>query len=353
MAEVAKTSKLAPSQRMYNFLTATRQYMQESPAIQFVENNTRSATLPNTRFLSRIYLRVKGTFKAAHASKTTFTLTPFAQYKLLRQIRLTVNNSFSNFQASGTEVFLYNVTNLYANSGGNNDVNTIGNQCSASGTTNYVLYTLELPQTLSDKDLIGLINLQDITTNFSINLDCGAMSEIMTDTDVTISDVNISITPVVESFSIPLSDDFVPDYSIIKMVNTAMYPIDNLKKVVQLPTNITYRKMLFYFASDNKYTPIDHDNIDYMRLIFNQADSPIVLSADHIKYLNHKLYGGQLPNGAYCLDFSQQGIANLGGSRDYIDTQRLTECWVEVNFKNLTGTTNTMYVVAEKIAQMA
>jgi hypothetical protein len=55
--------------------------------------------------------------------------------------------------------------------------------------------------------------------------------------------------------------------------------------------------------------------------------------------------------GYFAFDFSTQGIANLGGSRDYIDTEKLQEFWLKINFKNLTGNSNYVYVVSEKLAR--
>lgn len=347
--------KLAPPQvRMMNFLQATRQYMQELPAMTFSEGNTVNVTFPKTRFLSKIYLRVKGTFTATHASKTSFTKAPFDMYRLIRQVRLTVNNGFNPYQIGGVELGgMFNLLDRYSDSI-NDPYNTnyLQNVVSSTGATNKVCYTMDLPITLSDKDLVGLVNLQHETTVVTLNVDCATVKEIMTDTDINISNINITITPVLETFSIPLDPNAVPDYSIIKLVNEDIQNVVGAgDMIVKLSTGLTYRKLLIYIASDANFTPIDTDQISNFQLVFNQADSPYNISADHLAYLNNKTYAGQLPKGAFAFDFSTQGIANLGGSRDYIDTEKLQEFWLKINFKNLTGNSNYVYVVSEKLAR--
>lgn len=352
---MATTQKnLAPPQtRMFNFLQSTRQYTQELPSMVFAEGQLRSMQLPQTRFLSKMYLRVKGSFTAKHASKTTFTKNNFAMHRLIKHVSVTVNNGFTPYQLGGVELSLYNILDRYSDNF-DDPYNTelLQNTVSSSGATNKVNYTLELPITISDKDLIALINLQNSTTVVTLNVDCGNVKDIMTDTDIEITNVNISLTPVLDTFSIPLDPNSVPDYSIIKLVNEEIQNVVGAGDMfVKLGTGLTYRRLMFYIASDSNFTPIDTDQISNFQLVFNQADTPYNISADHLAYLNTKAYAGKLPKGCFVFDFSAQGIANLGGSRDYIDTEKLQEFWLKINFKNLTGSSNYVYVISEKLAR--
>jgi hypothetical protein len=122
--------------------------------------------------------------------------------------------------------------------------------------------------------------------------------------------------------------------------------------IVKLSTGLTYRKFLIYIAKDSKFTPFEHEKLDKFSLVLNQADTPYNISADYLAYENRISYGGKLPKGCYAFDFSNNGIANFGGSRDYIDTERLTEFWLKVNFKELEGTNTNVYIIAEKLARL-
>lgn len=347
-------SKLTPSQRASLFAQSTRQYKQELPSMTFKEGETVSIQLPKTRFLSKVTLKVKGSFKTTHASKTSFTKTKFDKYKLLRQLRMSINNGFNPYQIGGAEAYLYNMMNKFVPMGSDNfNLDVLGNTVSSGGTVNSVAYNLELPMTLNDRDPVGLIMLQNEQTMVTLSVDCGYIKDMMTETDITISDINIQITPVIETFSIPMIPDAIPDYSVIKLVNSQIENVVGAgDMIVKLPVGLTYRKIMVYIATDTGLTPIDHTKLGNFSLVFNQADTPYNVSADHVAYENRKAYGGQLPAGAYAFDFSSQGVANLGGGRDYIDTERLTEFWLKINFKEISGSANYVYVVAEKLARL-
>lgn len=346
--------RLNPSQRAALFAQSTRQYKQELPSMTFKEGETISISLPKTRFLSKISLKVKGTFKASHATKTTFEATNFDKYRLLRQIRMSINNGFNPYQIGGAELYMYNLMNNHVPKGEDKfGLDTLGKVVSVAGSVNKVAYTLDLPMTLNDRDPVGLIMLQNEQTVVTLSIDGGYLKDMMVDSDISLSDINIQVTPVIETFSIPMIPDAVPDYSVIKLVNEQIENVVGAgDMIVKLPVGLTYRKIMVFIGSDTSFTPIDHDKLGSFQLVFNQADTPYNISADHIAYENRKAYGGQLPKGCYAFDFSNQGIANLGGGRDYIDTERLTEFWLKMNFKEITGNANYVYIVAEKLARL-
>jgi hypothetical protein len=110
--------------------------------------------------------------------------------------------------------------------------------------------------------------------------------------------------------------------------------------------------LFVYVATDQALTPLDHSYVDKFSLVFNQADQPYNVTADLLAYKNKELYQGTVPAGCYVFDFTEQGIANLGGAKNYIDTERMTQFDLKVNFKNISGNSNVIYVVAEKLAQL-
>jgi hypothetical protein len=349
--------KLTPQQRAANFSLATRQYIQKLPTLQFAEGQTLTLQIPKTRFMSKLYLQVNGSFKTTHASKTTFTKSVFDKYNILKQIRMSINSGFNPYQLSGSMLRMYNLINNFKNPTLGSDVNSVevlGNTVSSEGATNKIAFTLELPITINDRDTVGLIMLQNEQTLVTLNIDCDTLANaLMTDIDIAVSNVNISITPVLETFSIPSVPSAIPDYSIIKVVNQQVQNVVSAGEMtISLPTSLTYRKLFIYLASDTKYTPVDSALIDSFQLVFNQADTPYDVPADFLEYKNKVDYQGSLPAGLYVLDLSNQGIANYGGARDYIDTERLTEFWLKIRFNNISGNSNYVYVVGEKLAKL-
>jgi hypothetical protein len=353
---MGNVSKLSPQARALNFMQATRKYHQILESRQFLEGQTLSFQLPKTRLLSNIYLMVSGTFKTTHASKTTFQKGVFDKYNLIKQTRLSINNGFNPFSISGGMLNLYNKVNLFKNLNLAPDVygnDTLENVVSSAGTTNKVKFALELNVALNERDTVGLQNLQSESTLVTLQVDCGYLKDMMKDTDINTSDCNIMITPVIETFSIPAHPDAQPDISIIKLVNEETRQVVSAgEMIINLQTSFTYRKLYVYVASDTAKTPMDKDLITGFQLVFNQADTPINVPADFVTYENRKEYQGAVPQGCYVFDFSSQGIANLGGARDYIDTERLNEFWLKIKFGNITGNSNYVTVVSEKLARL-
>jgi hypothetical protein len=349
-----QNQKLSPAQRAMYFANATRKYEQMLPSQAFVENQTISFQLPKTRFLSKIYLIMKGSFKVTHASKTSYTKSVFDKHNLVKRVRMSINNGFNPFDISGSMLNLYNKMNKFAVPTADNfSLDVLGNVVSSGGTVNTVSNVYELPITINERDPIGLLLLQNEQSIVSLNVDCGSIKDLMTDTDITISDINITITPVIETFSIPQVPDAVPDYSIVKLVNEQTEHIVNTSEMtVKVPVGLTYRKLGLYLASDTAKTAITHDKLSYFKFVFNQADTPVYVPADQVAYKNKVDYAGSIPVGAYLFDLSSQGIANLGGGRDYIDTERLTECWVTLGFNGLSGSTNYVTMFSEKLAKL-
>jgi hypothetical protein len=42
----------------------------------------------------------------------------------------------------------------------------------------------------------------------------------------------------------------------------------------------------------------------------------------------------------------------MGGGRDYIDSEKITEFWLKISFNNLTGSSNYVYEVSEQLAKL-
>lgn len=351
------TKQLSPQERANNFALATRQYIQTLPDVTFADGQSVSFSIPKVRFLQKITLMVKGTFKTSHASKTTFTKSVFDKYNLIKQIRMTVNGSMNPYQISGQMLKIYNDIYDFTNDRlEESDVfktEVLENVVSVSGTTNKVKFALDLPVTINDRDTVGIIMAQSDQTNINITIDFDSIKKIMTDTDINVSDVNIVVTPVVETYSIPPVAEAIPDYSILKLVNQQVQNVVSAGEMtIDLQTALTYRKLFVYVAKDTNLTPMEHEKIQKFSLVFNQADIPYNVSADYVALKNRRDYQGSVPLGCYVFDFSSQGIANYGGAKNYIDTERMTSLQLKAAFQDIVGNSNYIYIVGEKLARL-
>ena len=372
-------SKLTPQQRAQLFGANTRQHRQML-ATQTVTGGGQSMsfTVPKTRLLQSISLLVKADigFKGsssysinAYSSKM---LTQF--YRVLRNIFVDYNNGFRPVRGSAEELAKLNMVRMnpriliprtlsdYASQGATlcnvYDGEEIFEKIDVA-TTEKVYTTefiLEIPLTLNDRDPVGLILAQSqeslININVDVETDAGYLNEALKSayTDLQTAIKNVSVTPMLTSFSIPSSQDCFPDLSVLKIVDTRTETFTGGgSNQIKLPVGMIYRKLLLDFRkeSDGNYMS-DEDITSNIELVFNGADIPYSISAKHLRDRNTSQLGYELPKGLYMFDFSNQGIPNLGGSRDYIDTERITE----FTLRFTTPDAGKVSIISEKISRL-
>lgn len=350
------TQQISAQQRALMFGQATRQTFQTLPTQRVSgEGSTVQFTLPKVRLLSKILLEVEAvaTLKSSAAAIARKVMSP---YQVLRRVSLDLNNGFSPFIVSGRDLYLYNVNRLnpqvldyQTNVRG---INYVQNTASAGGTDAKIKFTVALPVTLNDRDPVGLVMLQNEETNVTLTVDIAKLQDAYTLTPANGDEVifkSMSITPLVETFSIPPIKEAFPDISVLKLVSAKADTFaGNGQNVVKLNTGTIYRKLIMYFEDNNGAPLVDADFSGNLELVFNQADIPISFKPSILSAKNHSELGYMLPDGVYVFDFSNQGIPNLGGTRDYIDTERLTEFWVRFS----TQKAGKLTVVTETLSRL-
>lgn len=356
MVQAQAQQQISPQQRALNFATATRQTQQMLPAQSVQgEQTTIQFTLPKVRLLSKILLEVDAvaTFKSSAATIAKKVMAP---YQVLRSISIDLNNGFRPFVVSGRDAYLYNINrlnpsvlNVQTNVKG---INYCDNAASVGGTDGRIKFLVALPLTLNDRDPQGLILLQNEESSVSLTVDIAKLSDAFTlnvgNNDQVVFK-SMTITPMVETFSIPPVKEAFPDISILKLVaSKADTFAGNGQNIVKLNTGLIYRKMVMYFEDGSGNPLTDADFSGNLELIFNQADTPYSIKPSILSAKNHSDLGFVLPDGVYVFDFSNQGIPNLGGTRDYIDTEKLNEFWVRFN----TVKSGKLTVVTETLSRL-
>lgn len=338
---------LSPAQKAMLFSQATRQNWQPIPAAAYVDGGSVSFTIPKVRLLSRTMVRVQGVFTAAHATITALVKARLAPYNVIKQARVQINNGFNPYQISGRGAYLYN----RLNAGAEFDTNFVmGSTASVGGAVNAIDFLLDLTNILNDRDPVGLVMAQNQETVITITLDAATLASLFTTSDITFSAIAINVTPTVETYSIPAALEAIPDISVLKLVTEQNFNIPSVGSpfTVKMPVGLTYRKMVLNFETAAGVGMTDAE-IGNLSIIFNQADVPYTINAGLLRMLNTKQFKGALPAGVLAFDFSYQGIANLGGARDYIDTERLTEFWIQSN-PTVVGN---LQVISETLARLA
>lgn len=337
---MSNQSKLTASQRASLFAQATRQNMQMLPSQSTnVGATTLQFSLPKARLLSSILVNLEMTIKVKDSTSSFISCNIADLHSIIRRWSLDLNNGFSPFVIGGKELYFLNLlrgnkglAELPLTKGQYMDIvsDSIKIPCSADGTSSTFKFAVELPVTLNDRDSIGLILLQNEQTNVTLSADVANVSDVIGGTDIELE--KLTLSPMITTYSIPASADAFPDLSVLKLVNGRNDSfVGSGQHIIKLSTGTIYRRMLFRLVDENG-EPFTEDNINGdIQLVFNQADVPYSISATALRTLNRMQLGYDLPNGVYFFDFAYQGIVNMGGTRDYIDSEGLSEFWIRFN----------------------
>ena len=85
-----------------------------------------------------------------------------------------------------------------------------------------------------------------------------------------------------------------------------------------------------------------------IELVLNTADVPYSVSPKMLKHINTMQAGISYPDGCYYFSFDFQGVNGYGGSRDYIDAERITEFAVRFN----AAKAGKLTIISEKLSRL-
>ncbi|MGE6604862.1 cytoplasmic protein [Lysinibacillus fusiformis] len=346
--------QLSAQDRAILFSQSTRQNFQTLPSKSAQgEETTLTFDLPKVRLLSKILVEIDAVVTLKSTTGTNIALNTFGVHNILRRVSLDLNNGFSPFVTTGRDLYLYNLNRLNPNTlfpqSNIKGITSAGTTSSASGNDQRIKFLVTLPVTLNDRDTTGLILLQNPETNVQLQVDIAKMQDaykLNASNGDTVTFKSLTVTPMVETFSIPPIQEAFPDISVLKLVSAKANTFaGNGQNIVALQTGTIYRKLVLYLEDENGNPLKDADFTGNLELVFNQADVPYSIKPSVLSALNHSQLGYVLPDGVYIFDFSNQGFPNYGGSRDYIDTEKLTEFWVRFSSTKggkLTAVTETL-----------
>lgn len=352
-------SKRGPAERAAAFAALTRKHSQPLPAITLTEGGQASFTIPKSRYWAGLRLLVQGTYKAIHATEVSFTPARGAPYGLVKNVKVDFNNGFTPVNLSGKDIYFTMLANraaaafAAATSGRVATLMTTTSAASAGAAASFRFF-LDVPLTLNTRDHHGLINVQNGEIEARVTLECdtilaailGSASGYSTSTPA------ITVTPIIDSFSIPPSVDAQPDLNIFKQLQVKSQGVVAGLNQVEFLTGQTYRKIFLDLVDSSGVGIADTIVTDGFQFVFNVADTPLYLKPLDLVAQNNLDYGlaTGLPAGLYIVDFTtHSGVPNFSGYRDYIDGDKLTEFWL----KFTASAAGTIRVITESITQLS
>ena len=345
-------------QRNALFAQATRQNIQGMAKKKITQGATTvSFEIPKARLLSKIWLEIDYNFTLYSETITSVATSKLTPYAPIRRISLDLNNGWSPYVLDGKSYAVLAGMRqqshvVYPQSESEKGFCYCPETFSVSsaGVSNTMRTTIELPLCLNDRDPIGIILAQSPETLIEVKVDFEPESSMIPLEDgVTLEVEEITVQPIVETFSIPAVQEAFPDISVVKLCTsrTEMFA-GNGQNLIDLVTGTIYRKIAF-IIEDLDGNPFSDDDItSNIDLIFNTADVNYSIPAKLIRHKNEMQFGEEQPKGVYIFDFSDNGIPNYGGTRDYIDSTKLTMFQVRFN-SNKAGR---IRIVSENLARL-
>jgi hypothetical protein len=348
------TTQLSPADRAQAFARLTRKQTTMLPPVAGAVNSRVTLDLPKVRLGQKLYVEITADLEATHATATSYDPAPFAPFTLLDHIKVSLNNGWHPVDLSGKGLYLWNLVNsdtvkLARAASGRGPV-VQGVTASATGTTNNIKFLVEIPFMLNERDVIGLLMLQNQQTLVTVNIDFADAAALHDGTaNFTYVLSNIVVTPMITTFSLPADQQYWPDVSIIKITEEWSHAIAGAgNQSLKIPCGNMYRKLLLYIE-DAAGGEADADIAGNFGLYINSNDlyreiKPSILAAENAKQFN-----GPLPQGVFVFDLSDQGQPNYGGSRDYIDTEKLTQ----FDFRFTAAGAGNVLIIGEQLARLS
>lgn len=354
---MANNNNLTAQQRAMLFGAATRQHFQML-GMQEVSGGAQTVQfrVPKARILQGVKLWVEAKLNVKHASGTAYALkSPVDPYKLFRLITIDFNNGFRPVAVAGDELamnnMLYTMPEMvgYSADGKTNCKCPASLVASSAGTDNEISFMLDIPLALNYRDPVGLIMAQNAETSIDITLDIANANAILgAAAGYTCNFTSVKITPMIASFSIPSDTRAFPDFSVLKILDSRNESFTAGQNYVKLPTGMIYRKMILKFEAADGTAFTDEDITSNIDIVMNTADTPYSVSPKMLRAIDKMQSGIEFPDGCYYFSFDYQGVNGYGGSRDYIDAERITELAIRFN----AGKAGKLTVISEKLSRL-
>lgn len=336
---MANEKTLTAQQRAQLFGAATRQHFQMVSKQNVTETGTIEFRVPKARILEGFRARFHGVYSADVSAKVVNGYEP---YNIIRRLAVDFNNGFSPIVVSGAEMARMNTLSPYAKMIKAADKGTL---CKVDGKN--VDFMLDIPLALNYRDPVGLVLAQNAETTITVTFDINTAVNAFGLEGLTLTEGYIELEA--NSFSIPANTNYMPDMSVLKVVDARNEVFVAGPNYIKLPVGMIYRKMVFMFTDVDGNPLTDADITSNIEIVLNTADIPYSISPAMLKNFNLMQIGEDMGEGCYFFSFDWQGLAaNYGGSRDLLDTERITELAVRFS----TGKAGKITIISEKMSRL-
>jgi|WetSurMetagenome_2_1015567.scaffolds.fasta_scaffold01217_11 hypothetical protein len=338
MADNKKAPQLTPQQQLAYFNDNTSLYKFPVDSKSGTENGTVKFQFEPTKMLAKTYILITATLTSTQSGSANYAPHEDGVWNFIKKVSLVSHKGFRPFDICGSSLKMLNYANLGATAmaksttdGRYREVQGIAS--GSSGTANVIKLLIELPNVINDRDLAGLILLQNDKVNISLEVTLGAVADLAPAAggySYALSSINVAVYN--DLFSVPEDLNYYP----IDLVRTVKLNHEFTQAIIvgdnklQLTPGNTYRRIFLQFFTSAGVRAADSTLGDIYLILsgsnYRYQISPYLLSQQN------KAMGIDLPYGCFVLDFaSGQGLRNLAGGRDYIESDELGEMYIRVS----------------------
>lgn len=357
------------------FRQMTQRQFNQLSTVSYNAGALQTFRLPETGLGSRLYINIKGVLNV-NLGTGTCALSNLGIRNLIARLSVKLNDGTILYEMQGFQTKIPNMLenetdpeNTMVSRGytGSTPFTAPAPGATLATQTYNVNFTIEVPFINNEKDMLGLILLQNGTTQATVEMQfnpltgADAISSLLKITgNATASWNSITITPVLEFYSLPN----VPQKDLMTLLKPYLSWMSQWKSEYEAVSSpAQYNKKL---ERGSVYTRIAHSLIQNYSPIstaytsFNirmkGSEIPLTIPLDIQLYMQRRNYSVDLPDGLIVHDLDRAfGITEFGDERDYIDSRALTELISVVNFdqSQTFGNGSYIYTITHKLTPVA
>lgn len=359
-------------------MSALREYTQRQyTELETEQIRTGSLTtfrLPEVGLGSRLFLMVKGTITATLGGGTAF-MSELGIRNLISRLTVRLNDGTILYEMQGFNTgiptmlqngFDPDVTNIARTYSGTTPFKSLANNVAVPAGDTTFQFPVEIPFINNDKDMLGLLLLQNGTTQATVEIQWNpafSVNGLTAPVKVTgnaIATVTGLVSPVLETFTIPN----LPQEQVQALLRPHLSFMNIWKSEYQSLTSTA--PLMKKLERGSIYTKVAHSVIvngsrntlavAQLLVKYRGVETPVYLPRDHQLYMQRRNYGFDLPEGLFVHDYDRSfGIEEFGDMRDYIDSRSLTELVSQLNFDSglAVGADSYVYTIVNKLSPVS
>lgn len=319
-----------------DFELETRQTLRDMPVIA-ITGPRGNGIIPKVGFLARIHCHVSGVLTVTLGGGTA-AIDVLGPWNMFQRVRTAINGGKEVFSASGYGAHLIHLMSgeqyfpeqsRFSPASDPSHSAHVYNVPTAAGANNWE-FGFTIPIAPNDDEFLGGFILQVESAQSSLGFDFNTAVYSLTPTLAPVLVTGAAtatfagnITPMIESFDIPVDDAKWPPVRALHLINEVEQDVSQTGDLlVDLVKDNVYLQVLHHLVLNAAPTSTA---VDRLKILIQRSNLPYDMPAKNFLQEQRRRYKRDLPAGVFVHDLFYQGTPNGGNLRDVIHARDLTE----------------------------